>query len=85
VEENASSHLLLAAKKMEDYQKRLKILESNAATLERENMGLKIQMAANAEKYSKDVIRLEKQAKATVKQLSALEKKCNSEFRSHQK
>ncbi len=85
VEENASSHLLLAAKKMEDYQKRLKILESNAATLERENVELKIQMAANAEKYSKDVIRLEKQAKATLKQLSALEKKCNSEFRSHQK
>ena len=42
-------------------------------------------MAANAEKYSKDVARLEKQAKATSKQLSALEKKCNSEFRSHLK
>ncbi len=85
VEESASSHLLLAAKKMEDYQKRLKMLESTAATLERENFDLKQQMAANAERYSKDVARLEKQAKATSKQLSALEKKCNSEFRSHTK
>lgn len=85
VEENANGHLLLAAKKMEEYQKRLKILENHAAALERENGELEQQIAANADRYSKDVTRLEKQAKATSKQLSALEKKCNAEFRSHTK
>ena len=85
VEENANGHLLLAARKMEEYQNRLNDVLNRVETLERENVQLKKILAANAEKHGKDVARVDKQIKASSKQLSALEKKCNSEFRSHMK
>jgi hypothetical protein len=85
VEDNANAHLMLAAKKMEDYQNRVVILEKNAALLERANGNLQKQLAANSERHGKDVARLEKQLKAQSKQLNALEKRCDSEFRSHTK
>jgi len=85
VEENAIGHMMLAATKMEEYQKRLVVLEKNAAIMERETAELKRQMAANAEKHNNDVARLEKQLKASSRQSITLEKKLNSEIRSHKK
>ena len=85
VEEHANGHLMLAARRIEEYGIRMNEMSRRIEHLERENAALKKNMSTNSDKHAKEVSSVDKQIKAVSKKLTTLEKKCNSEFRSHKK
>jgi hypothetical protein len=85
VQEHANGHLMLAARRIEEYGIRMNEMSKRIEHLERENVALKTNVAASAGKYDKDVSAVDKQVKQVSKKLTTLEKRCNSEFRSHNK
>lgn len=85
VEENANGHLMLATRRIEEYGIRMDEMRRRIEHLERENAALKKDMSTSADRHAKDVSGVDKQVKAVSKKLTTLEKRCNSEFRSHKK